>query len=105
VEFLPEGAVRDYNVKALLEGIKPEKERLIEAEQLLNNDKIDSKIPVSPPPVKVIKKETSKKRIWKTVCWLAAAVAGLIGVLAAIFALLDSASFKEFIKELLGRLQ
>ncbi|UCH98241.1 MAG: hypothetical protein JSV88_15720 [Candidatus Aminicenantes bacterium] len=94
--------MRDYNVKALLEGIKPEKERLIEAEQLLNNDKIESNIPGPPPPVKVMKKESSKKRIWKTVWWLTAAIAGLIGVLAAIFALLDSASFKEFIKKLLG---
>ncbi|MCP5105654.1 MAG: hypothetical protein GY950_19865, partial [bacterium] len=39
-EFLPEKAERNFNVKELLEGIKPEKERQIEVEQLLEEKKL-----------------------------------------------------------------
>jgi len=41
LEFLPEKADKDYNVKELLEGIKPEKERQKEAAQLLRDGKIE----------------------------------------------------------------
>jgi protein subunit release factor A len=40
-EFLPEKAERNYNVKELLEGIKPEKERQKELEQFLREGKIE----------------------------------------------------------------
>jgi len=40
-EFLPEKADKDYNVKALLDGIKPEKERQKEVDQLLRDGKIE----------------------------------------------------------------
>jgi hypothetical protein len=98
LEFLPEGAVRDYNVKELLDGIKPEKERQIEAKQLLKNDQIVIKIPPQPVPVK----ESRKKRIWKKVIKIAGIVAAVIAFLAALFALLDSESFKLFWKKLTG---
>ncbi len=41
IEFLPDGAEKNYNAKELLEGIKPEKERQKEAEQLLREGKIE----------------------------------------------------------------
>ena len=41
LEFLPEKADKDYNVKELLEGIKPEKERQKEVAQLLRDGKIE----------------------------------------------------------------
>ncbi len=41
IEFLPDGAEKNYNAKELLEGIKPEKERQKEVEQLLREGKIE----------------------------------------------------------------
>jgi internalin A len=41
LEFLPEGAENDYNVKELLDGIKPEKERQKDMDQLLRDGKIE----------------------------------------------------------------
>ncbi|MCP5103188.1 MAG: GTP-binding protein [bacterium] len=40
-EFLPEKADKDYNVKELLDGIRPEKERQLEAEQLIRDGKLE----------------------------------------------------------------
>jgi len=96
MEFLPDGAEKKYNVKELLDGIKPEKERQKEVDQLLRDGKVATTIIPGPVPVK----ETGKKRTWKIIRWTAAAIAAIIGVLAGLFALLDSASFKAFIKDL-----
>jgi len=41
MEFLPDGAEKKYNVKELLDGIKPEKERQKEVAQLLRDGKIE----------------------------------------------------------------
>ena len=92
IEFLPDGAEKNYNAKELLEGIKPEKERQKEAEQLLREDKIV--INVQPPPV--------SKGIWKKILKIAVAIAAIIAFIAALFAILDSENFQKFWDKLTG---
>lgn len=98
-EFLPEKAERNYNVKELLEGIKPEKERQKELEHLLRENKMVINVL---PPAPVTPKELRIKKVLKTFLKIAAAVAALIAFLAALFALIDSQSFREFWEKLIG---
>jgi len=95
----PYGAEKKYNVKEILDGIKPEKERQKEVDQLLR----DGKVVTNSNPETDREKETGKKRTWKIIRWTAAAIAAIIGVLAGLFALLDSDSFNEFIKNLFSK--
>ena len=99
VEFLPEKSERNYNVKELLEGIKPEKERKKEIELLLRENKmVINVLPAAP----VAPKEPGTKKLLKTILKIAAAVAALIAFLAALFALIDSQSFREFWEKLIS---
>jgi hypothetical protein len=80
----------------VLDGIIPEKERLKEVEQLLKEDKFV--IHIKPGQLQVVAGE--KKGIGKTIRRIAAEIAVILGALAALFALLDSAKFIEFINSL-----
>jgi hypothetical protein len=97
-EFLPEKAERNYNVKELLEGIKPEKERQKELEHLLRENKMVINVH---PPAPVTPKEHRVKKVLKTILKLAAVIAALFAFLAALFALIDSQSFREFWEKLI----
>ncbi|MFC2145968.1 COR domain-containing protein [Acidobacteriota bacterium] len=97
-EFLPEKAERNYNVKELLEGIKPKKERQKEVEHLLRENKMVINVHPTTP---VTPKESGKKKVLKTILKIAAAAAALIAFLAALFALIDSQSFREFWQKLI----
>jgi len=98
-EFLPEKAERNYNVKELLEGIKPKKERQKEVEHLLRENKMVINVHPTTP---VTPKESGKKKVLKTILKIAAAAAALIAFLAALFALIDSQSFREFWEKLIS---
>jgi hypothetical protein len=105
-EFLPERATRKYNVKELLDGIKAEKERKKEVEQFFKEGKIEIIVQPPPPPVKDPKPKGFWQKMRRIVMAIAAgigALAVLLGAAAALFALLDSASFKAFINDLFGK--
>ena len=98
-EFLPEKAERNYNVKELLEGIKPEKERQKEVEHLLRENKmVINVLPAAP----VVPKEPGTKKLLKTILKIAAAVAALIAFFFFFFALIDSQRFREFWEKLIS---
>jgi internalin A len=85
-EYFPEKAARKYNVKALLDGIKPEKERQKEMGHLLREGKAVTYIDPEPLPVEL----TGGKKTWKIIRWIAAAIAGIISTLAALLSILGS---------------
>ncbi|MDQ1352461.1 MAG: internalin, partial [Acidobacteriota bacterium] len=101
LEFLPEKADRDYNVKELLDGIKAEKARQKDLEQFFKEGKIE--IIVQPPPPKPKGFWQKMRRIVMAIAAGIGALAVLLGAAAALFALLDSASFKAFINDLFGK--
>jgi hypothetical protein len=93
-EFLPEKADRDYNVKELLNGIKPEKARQKDLEQFFKEGKLEIIVQPPPPPPPV--KDPKPKGFWQKTLRLGKAIAAVIGILAvllgaaaALFALLD----------------
>jgi hypothetical protein len=107
MEFLPDGAEKKYNVKELLDGIKPIQARQKDLEQFFKEGKLEIIVQPPPPPLPV--KDPKPKGFWQKTLRLGKAIAAVIGILAvllgaaaALFALLDSASFKAFINDLFG---